>query len=170
MRETTQRRHAFDAYLRLGSGRTLRELREALLRDGGRAPTVRTLEEWSRQLQWQRRIDDVEREYREADDEARRAAVREMAERHAQEGVLLQQRGATWLTAIDSESVTTDSAIRALAEGVRICRLARGEATDRTAFGEDRDPRLERFSEAELEHLIDAAERAVEGAEPPPSA
>ena len=49
-----------------------------------------------------------------------------MAERHAKEGLLLQQKGAQWLAALTADQVTAPAAIRAITEGVRLEREARG--------------------------------------------
>jgi hypothetical protein len=46
---------------------------------------------------------------------------------------------------------------------VRIERLARGEATERTETSDAADPRLERISDDDLDRLINAAGLALEG-------
>ena len=163
MSESTRHRRAFERYFRLGPDRSLTLLHEALAAEGGRVPALRTLEEWSRTYHWSDRIADVERRARDAEDEARITAIREMEERHTKEALLLQQRGSQWLAAFDSDDASPDAAIRAIAEGVRIERLARGEPTERTETSDAADPRLERISDDDLDRLINAAGLALEG-------
>lgn len=169
MRETTRHRHAFDAYFQLGPERSLARLHAHLEMDG-RAPTLRTLEEWSRVLRWQERIDAIERAAAAADDTARVSALREMRERHAREGVLLQQRGAEFLARRDIAEFTPETAIRALAEGVRIERLARGEITERTGTtGQPGEPRLEGISDDELHGIVEHIRRGMAGDQSAPA-
>lgn len=164
MTESTRHRRAFERYFRLGPDRSLTLLHEALAAEGGRVPALRTLEEWSRTYHWQHRIANVERRARDAEDEARIAAIRAMQERHMQEALLLQQRGSQWLAEFGADDASPEAAIRAIAEGVRIERLARGEPTERTETTDPPDSRLERFSDDELERLIDAAGIPLGGA------
>jgi hypothetical protein len=130
MRELTRHRQAFDLYVRLGASRSLDRLRTELRERDGRAPSLRTLEEWSRTLEWQTRVDDFERRARQADEEARIQEIREMADRHVREALLLQQRGAEWARAVPEERIVAGDAIRAIVEGVKLERLARGESTE----------------------------------------
>ncbi len=134
----------------------------------GKAPSVRTLYEWSSRYRWQDRIADLEREARVAEDEARVAAIREMQERQAKEGLLLQQKGAEWLAQIETEQASPEAAIRAVVEGARLERLARGEVTERTEVRNDADPKLERLDDEALDHLIELAE-GVQRESPPRS-
>lgn len=167
MRETARHRHAFDRYFRLGPDRTITKLRAALGAEGD-APALRTLWEWSRQLQWQQRLVDLERQARDAEDAARVAAIREMHERHAKEGLLLQQKGTAWLTDLTAAEASAEAAIRAITDGAKLERLARGEATERTEHQGPSDPRLEELDDAELDRLIELAERPLAGEEAPP--
>lgn len=112
------------------------------------------------------RIADYERKARETEDAARIGAIREMQDRHAKEGVLLQQLGARVLSEIDHGNVTAEAAIRAITEGARLERLARGEATERTETKEAADPRLEVLTDEQLERAIEFAAGTVHGAEP----
>lgn len=165
MTESTRHRRAFDRYWQLGAERSLERLHAELER-AGRAPSLRTLYEWSRRYGWQARIAELEREARQAGDQARIAAVREMQERQAREGLLLQQKGAEWLSTLGADEVSAEAAIRAVVEGARLERLARGEVTERTGNVDERDPQLERLTDDELQGLIRIATSAVEGAQP----
>jgi len=166
--ETTRHRQAFDVYWQLGAERSIERLHHALRRQG-RAPSLRTLYEWSRSFHWQRRLLDLERKAREAEDAARVAAIREMTDRQSKEALLLQQQGASWLTSIDPEQVSADAAIRAIVEGARLERLVRGEPTDRPAVQGTVNRRLEGLTDGELDRLLElaGADLAGEGAPQP---
>jgi len=157
MRETTKHGAAFD--------RSIERL-HAVMKTRGRAPSLRSLYEWSRLFHWQVRVARLEIEARRAADEARIEDLRQMLERHAREGLLLQQKGAEWITSVDEEHVTADTAIKAISEGVRIERLARGESTDRQEVRGtvQVDARLEVLNDDELDRLIDYAEGVMGGA------
>lgn len=164
MAETTRHRNAFDLYWRLGTDRSIERLR-AELQVRGRAPTVRTLYAWSSQYHWQDRIVRLEQEAKRADDEARVQTLRDMFERHAKEGLLLQQKGAAWLAPMSADDATADAAIRAVVEGSRMERLARGEPTERQEVqgGLHINARLVGLTDAELDRLIEHAEGALRG-------
>lgn len=163
MPESTRHRQAFAHYWGLGPGRSLEALHE-MLASGGTAPHLRTLAEWSRSFHWQARVADIETQARRNDDEARVAALVEMADRHAKEALLLQQVGTGWLTTLSPNQVSADAAIRAVVEGVRLERLVRGEPTERAAVQSDSG--LERISDDQLSALVDLAERALAREEP----
>ena len=167
MPERTRQREAFDAYYGIGRERSLVRLHEVLGATWDRAPSLRTLEEWSRLHHWQDRLAGLERAARAAAEEERIAAIREMQARHAREALLLQQKGTEWLTAIDGGEASAEAAIRAIAEGARLERMARGEIETAQAENEASDPRLERMTDDELDRLIDAA-RGMAG-DPPPA-
>ena len=166
MTESTRQRQAFDTYWRLGAERTLRRLREQLAVEG-RAPSLRTLAEWSRRGHWQGRIADLERQAWAADDDARIAAIRAMTERQAKEALLLQQKGTEWLSAMSVEEATPDAAIRAVVDGAKLERLVRGEPTERTDQRTAAEHRLETVSDAELDRLLELAAQPVAGEDAP---
>ena len=113
MRETTKHREAFDLYWSLGADRSIERL-HAALKPRARAPSLRSLYEWSRLFHWQVRVARLEGEARRAADEARIEDLRQMLDRHAREGLLLQQKGAEWITGMDEDHVTAETAIRAI--------------------------------------------------------
>lgn len=168
MRESTRHRKALDLYVRMGDTRSLERLRVALRERDGRAPSLRTLEEWSRTLDWQSRLDDFERAARQADAEARIHEVREMADRQVREALLLQQKGAEWLRTVPPDRIAPGDGIRAIVEGAKLERLARGASTEHHVVEQgEGDPRLKGFTDDELRALISAASRPVEGAGAP---
>ena len=164
MTESTRHREAFELYWRMGAHRSIERLHtelEAL----GSAPGLRTLYEWSRTYGWQQRIAGLEREARRAEDDVRVQALREMQDRHAKEALLLQQKGAEWITAKGGDDATADAAIRAIVEGARMERLARGEPTERQEVKAELElhTRLGGLSDEQLDHLIGLAEGALDG-------
>ncbi len=130
-------------------------------------PSLRTLYDWSSRFGWQRRLADLEREALRAAERARHEALREMYERQAREGLLLQHHGTEWLTGLPPGSATADAGVRAIVQGAKLERLARGEPSERTVQG-DREEETDvfaTFSDAELAALAAAAERLVAGDE-----
>ena len=162
MAESTKHRLAFERYWRMGAGRSIERL-HVELQAAGDAPTLRTLYEWSRRYHWQDRILELEREAKRAEDEARVSALAEMYQRQAKEALLLQQKGTEWLAAMAPGDATAEGAIRAVVEGARLERLARGEPSDRKEVqGEiGVNARLASISDEELDRLIEHAESAL---------
>lgn len=122
MRESTRHREAFERYYRLGAKRSIERLHEVMGTEDQGAPSVRTLYEWSRKLQWQQRLDELEQASRLVDRELFIAERREAHHRHINISVLLQQKGVAWLGLLDERTVSGHAAIRALKEGVRMER------------------------------------------------
>ena len=165
MREGKRQRDAFEVYFRLGDGRSLQVL-HAALQETDRQPSIRTLESWSVRFDWQARIATLEREAVTSQRERLEQTVREMNERQAREGLLLQQKGTAALSAKSTEDFSAADAIRAIGEGVRIERLSRGEATDRLnhSDGDEHDPRWEGFTDDDLERIRLQLERGEDPA------
>lgn len=130
MPENAKHRHAFDAYWKLGSGRTIEKLHAVLCGRGGRRAGGRPSSghgPTAGKSAWPA----LRKRRRGRKTTVRVEALREMYERQAKEALLLQHRGAEWLAGITDDKVTADAAVRALVEGARLERLARGEPTDR---------------------------------------
>ncbi len=166
MPENARHRQAFDVYWRLGAERSVERLHKAL-RAQGNTPSLRTLYDWSRRYGWQERLARLEEEAKRSEDDAHVQALREMYDRQGKEALLLQQRGAEWLAGMTDEKVTADAAIRAVVEGARLERLARGEPTDRQEISthDQENRRLAAITDAELDRLLEHAEGAVAGEE-----
>lgn len=164
MAESTKHRVAFEAYWRLGPERSIERLHAALAEAGQQAPSLRTLYEWSARYQWQSRVARLEQEARVAEDEARIAAINEMQERQAKAGLFLQQKGMEWLVTMGEDAATPEAAVRAIVEGAKLERLARGEVTGRQEVTGDITTRLSEFSDEELDALIEHAAGLVGGA------
>jgi hypothetical protein len=167
MSASSRQERAFAAYLGLGPGRSLAELAAVLRTDPSRAglrraPSVRTLEDWSVRFQWQGRIAGIDRQAREEAEREHLEWVKQHRERLRQEGLLLQQRGIEWLKNKQTDEVTAHEAIRAIDTGFKLEALALGEATQRIAV-ENEDERLEQLSDEELELIIRYARKAQSG-------
>ncbi|MGD9713363.1 MAG: hypothetical protein AB7V46_15025 [Thermomicrobiales bacterium] len=162
MRETTRHRLAFAAYVDMGPSRTLEALQARIKANPvafglARAPGLRSLYRWSSELHWQDRLDDLEREARRQDAESYIRSLKEMNERQAREGLVLQQKAVQRIQALADDELTGSEAIRALVEGARLERLARGEVTDRSQIERTDDLDLSGFSIAELRVLAQIA-------------
>ncbi len=157
MAEGPRQRHAYERYLAMDEGRSIERLHAALA-EAGKAPSLRTLYEWSRKYHWQQRIADFERRQREATEAAFATAHREMQERHAKELLLMQQRAMEKFASGDGQEMSWSEAARTAAEAIRLERLLRGEATERTEVTQHGAPRLAELSDEELERLIGLAE------------
>ena len=162
MTENARHRAAFDRYWRMDADRSIRRLHAAMA-SAGPAPGLRTLYEWSRRFHWQARIRDLEERAAVEEDAARRAAPREMAARHAKEGLLLQRKGAGWLETVPESRITAEAAIRAVIEGTKLERLARGEPTERVEQQTDVERKMEELDDVELDHLIRLVTKSVAG-------
>jgi hypothetical protein len=169
MSESSKHRHAFEVYWRLGPERSVERLQEGLMGQQGKAPSLRTLFEWSRRYQWQHRIAALERQARVAEDEARLTAIQEMYGRQAREGVYLQQKGIEWLESFEGQVISPETAVRAIVEGSKLERVSRGEPTERQEVKGEVDARLVQISDAELDALIDHVATGMGGSREAPS-
>jgi len=172
MKEHTRHRLAFDLYVRMGASRSLEALQRDLQKDPSliglkRAPSLSTLEAWSSAFHWQGRLLDLERRSAEQDWEQQLKALRDMAERHAREGLALQQKGIERLRDLPANQLAAADAIRAVIEGVRLERLARGEPTEHIRQeGEILHGHIDltNFTNEELRRLAELADRRATGA------
>lgn len=130
-----------------------------------RAPSLRTLEDWSVRFGWQSRISGIDRRAREDAERQNLEWVQQYRERLRQEGLLLQKRGVDWLKNKDTDDVKASEAIRAIEAGFKLEALALGEATERVAM-EAGDDRLQQLSDEELELVIRHARQAQSGGSP----
>ena len=124
--ESAKAFHAFIIYRdMLPKERSLEKVRERLGKGRGYYPL---LERWSSRHRWGERSlahDDYLDEVRA---ESQVHAVKEMAERQAKEGLALQKIGIEYLT--EKGINKSRDAIRAVAEGAKLERLARGEPSE----------------------------------------
>lgn len=154
MTENALQREAFDRYVAMAGRRSIERLHDELCsEDPDRWPTLRTLYEWSRRLDWQRRIAELERAATQASDDERRSAFTAMQRRHAREGLLLQQKATEFLNRIAEERVTAHAVVRMLTEGVKLERSAESTLAPVPPALEG-DPLLEALTDDELAGLI----------------
>jgi hypothetical protein len=145
----------------------LRQLRDAPSLVGlKRGPSRSTLSTWSSALRWQDRLLDLERQAGEQDRERQLKVLQEMNERHAKEGLALQQKGIERLGTLPPEQFSPSDAIRAINDGVRLERLARGEPTEHIRQEGDMlhaHIDLTNFTNEELRRLAELADRRTAG-------
>ena len=172
MSASSRQHGAFTAYVDLGPTRSLAKL-QALLRSSPesygftKAPSLRTLESWSTAYSWAAELQSLERKAHQEEASEHIERVKAYRERLRQEGLLLQQKGISWLATKEPDDVRTQEAIRAIGEGFRLEALGLGEVTDRIAVEEDYSHVVSRLSDDELDRLVAvlraAAPAPVEG-------
>ena len=153
----------------MGPSRSLRKLQSAIAAEPKahgmkRAPSIRTLESWSTRFRWAAEIDRIEREAQAEEARQHIEHVKSYQSRLRQEGLLLQNKGVSWLASKEVEEVRVADAIRAIAEGFRLEALGLGEATERIAIEEDYGSVVTKLSDEELEGLL-ALLRPVAGSD-----
>jgi hypothetical protein len=164
MPEGTRQRLAFDRFWALGATRSLARLHADWVADaapGERVPALRTIERWSARFGWTARLATQETAARRVADQAREEASREMYQRQARVGVWLQQRGAAWLQELADDGASARDAIRAVVDGAKLERIARGEPGDRSIVegpDDDHGP----FADFSAEQLVALAEAGAE--------
>ena len=89
-----------------------------------------------------------------------------MRERQSREALLLQQKGTEWIAGVEEGKASPEAAIRAIVEGAKLERLARGEPTERTEQHTTVDSKLKELTDEELDQLIRIANAHVGGEEP----
>lgn len=157
---------AFDIYCSLGPGRSLRAVRDLLAAGSTplgskRAPSLRTLENWSGRHGWQKRLADLEQQDRVLADQQNVRALREHRERQRRDALLLQELGRRWLEEKAGAQVKAAEALRALDSGYRLEALALGKASDRLAV-EASDDRFKKITDDELELVIKLARESAD--------
>ena len=126
MHEGKRQRDALEIYVRLGDDRSLRQLRETLEELWGeRAPSERTLEDWSSKLNWQQQIEDLEHRTAENHKEVLVKEHEDRLRRKQALGKFAQQRGFELLRDLPPEKAMLAGIVRLLELGLR----AEAEAT-----------------------------------------
>ncbi len=171
MSVSSRQRAAFSVYLGMGPMRSLAKLHAELTRDPDRhglpkAPSLRTLESWSTNHHWNDEVESIERQAAQEEQRTHIDQIKEYRARLRQEGLLLQQKGISWLSAKQAEDVRSHEAIRAIAEGFRLEALGLGDVTERVEVKEDHEGLARRLSDEELDRLIAALRGATSGTTP----
>jgi hypothetical protein len=152
----------FEAYLAMGPERSLAKLADAIRKDPASygftaPPSRRTLEYWSRNYIWQRRIFDVDGRAREEAQKQYLQWAKEHRERLHESGLLLQDRGLAWLRERNDDGMKVSDAIAAIYTGLKLDALAFAEPNQKIALD---DESLQRLSSSELDSLIRLLEKA----------
>ena len=154
MRRHYRQLDAFNIYVALGPGRSLRRLHEALLAEDW-SVSLRTLETWSATFGWQARLDRIESSAFGRSVKSHTESYSELADKLVSIGLLLQQRGIDRLLGLEDEEITPMIALRMIAKGLELeidGGNKSGENDDEKPTG---DERIEELSDDELRRLIE---------------
>jgi hypothetical protein len=171
MSARSRQRAAFAVYLDLGSSRSLAKVHAALKLDPARhgltkCPSLRSLEAWSTRFGWRAEVEEIERAAQREEEHEHIEHVKEHRARLRQEGLLLQQKGVSWLSAKAADEVRAHEAVRAIVEGFRLEALGLGEVTARIAVEEEYGNVIGRLNDEELERAIALLQSAAPGSAP----
>ena len=126
--ESNKGYHAFCVYRDMSPNiRSYDKVREALGRTTG---YTRQIEHWASLYKWVLRAGQYDDHNDKAQLEAVETARKEMAERQAKVGVLLQSKGIEKMQAVQPGDISAREAITSIVEGTRIERIARGEPSE----------------------------------------
>ena len=126
--ETSKAFNAFVLYRgMLPKERSLEKLRQKMDKN---TLYLRQLGVWSSRWQWVKRSLAYDEHLAEVRQEAQEKEIKEMAERQAKEGMLLQSKGIERYRSMEPQDMSPSDALRALIEGAKLERTARGEPTD----------------------------------------
>ena len=125
----------FDIYLAMGSNRSLPKL-QTILADGGLTLTLNTLKNYSAHFDWQQRIQSATDKAQTLQANNHATTISEMNDRQARVGsAMLQIAGRGLVQVSNNLDQLTPRDTGYLADiGVKLERLARGEATTRAAI------------------------------------
>lgn len=170
--ETTKSYAAFSIYRNMGISRSFKKAAIKYLEnnDGKLLAKVRQFEKWSIKYNWVSRVEswDIEQEQEERIENAK--AVKDMAKRHANESMLLQQKAIDRIKFIINgndengndipSELSPNEALKFLSEAIKIERLSRGTPDQIIEHGgkiETIDRSLERIipQDPETREMID---------------
>lgn len=159
MSAASRQAKGFSVYLELGPQRSLAKVAETIRSEPAvhgfrRAPSLRTVEEWSARYRWGERLAAIEREAQEAEAREHVERVKDHHARLRQEGLFLQQKGIAALDEMAADDFTAREAIRAIGEGFRLESLSLGEASEHIHLEEDYGHVTGRLSDEELDRLV----------------
>jgi hypothetical protein len=126
---------------------------------------------WAQRWNWSARARAWDEELERVRRQKQLEAVEEMAERHAKEALMLQNKAVERLRQLRPEELKPRDALTYLVEAAKLERLARGEPTERVAE-EHHFPDVEELSDDELARIIAGGQRLLppggRGTAPPP--
>jgi hypothetical protein len=172
---------AFCVYRDLGPRRSLDEASRLYHAQPARdedGPTTRpkrrasgVVRQWAERWDWTSRALAWDHEVEQGKRKKQLEAIQEMAERHAREAMLLQNKAVERLRQLRPEELGPQDTLRYLIEAAKLERLARGEPTERVAE-EHRFPDVKELSDAELLRILanrpGPPAEGSRGAVPPP--
>ena len=154
---------AFCLYRDLGPRRTLDEASRWYHAPPGqadnRATSARrsrasgTVRAWAERWHWGARALAWDEELERVKTTAQRAAVQEMAERHAKEAMMLQGKAVERLRQLQPQELKPRDTLAFLIEAAKLERLARGEPTERVAE-EHHFPDVKELTDDELARIV----------------
>jgi Mg-chelatase subunit ChlI len=122
--ETSKAYAAFTIYRDMGPERSIALVAEECRKN------ISLMNRWSQRHQWVSRVHDYEAHLEKVAQASREKEIADMRKRHVTLGMALQSKAAEKLKALDGKNMKVPDAIKALAEGTKLERLARGEPTE----------------------------------------
>jgi hypothetical protein len=165
--DSPRQRAAFDAYVKLGSERSIERLHRELVASPGahgmrKAPGLRTLYSWSSQRRWQLRLATIEAEAQERARAEQLAEFAETTKRDIQISRAVIAKNLAMLKNMPDNAGSPASVMNALAQAMRFERNARIEAINGLAHTDPYREALEELNDRHLLELAIAAQRVVE--------
>ncbi len=138
--ETEKQFEAFVLYRDMGADRGIRKVAQKLDKQPSYISKIASRKFWvDRVTKYDRYLDEKRREEREAE-------IEKMNERHARIGKTLQSKGIERLQTIDVKTLTPSELLRYVELGVKIERMAMGEA-DTEEAGANKETALDKLVE-----------------------
>jgi hypothetical protein len=120
----------------------------------GRLPRASgTIRRWAHCWNWQARARAWDQEAERIKQAEQRAALQEMAERHAKEALMMQNKAIERLRQLRPEELGTRETLAYLVEAAKLERLARGEPTERVSQEHHFD-QLQELTDDELAEIV----------------
>src|SRR5262249_19252081 len=121
---------------------------------GGRLPRASgTIRRWAQRWSWLERARAWDQETQRLQQAEQLAAIQEMAQRHAKEALLMQNKAIESLRQLRPEELGARDTLAYLIEAAKLERLARGEPTERVSQ-EHHFEDLKELSDVELATIV----------------
>jgi len=126
--ESARAFHAFTLYRDMGHERSVSKVAQ-IYRPGRNLRSL--MSRWCTKYDWVKRAEAYDDHMDALSRKQAEKEVKEMQKRHVTLSLLLQKKAAEKLKDLQAKNLKVPDAIKALAEGVKLERLARGEATEK---------------------------------------
>lgn len=126
--ESAKAFHAFTLYRDLGHERSVSKVAQ-IYRPGRNLRSL--MSRWSTKFNWVKRAEAYDDHMDKLSRKEAEKQVKDMKKRHITLGMALQTKAAEKLKDLKGKDMKVPDAIKALSEGVKLERLARGEATEK---------------------------------------